>query len=183
MLRICILGADCTGKTTISKELAQYFGGLYVPEFARIFLSGRTAQLQLTDMISIARGQVELEASICSVCSVEKEIAFCDGSPLASVVWSRRYFGACAKELTEIAAIHTYDKYLLCSTDLPWKPDGLRNSLQFRDWLEIAFCTEMSDRDLQYARVSGAGPLRLACAVATLRAAFPQLRGHNSGGL
>jgi len=180
MLRICVLGADCTGKTTICKQLAQHFNGLYVPEFARTFLSGRIQQLQLADMVSIARGQIRLESSICSA---NKEIAFCDGSPLASIVWSRRYFGACAKELVDIAANHPYDKYLLCSIDLPWEPDGLRNSLRFREWLERAFCTEMDQRNLPYATISGVGSERLACAISLLNIEFPQLRGHSSGGL
>ena len=41
---ICLLGAECTGKTTLTQALAAHYGALWVPEYLRVFCDqhGRT---------------------------------------------------------------------------------------------------------------------------------------------
>ena len=34
---ICLIGAECTGKTTLAQALAQQMAGLWVPEYLRQF--------------------------------------------------------------------------------------------------------------------------------------------------
>ena len=43
-VRVCLMGAECTGKSTLAQALAAHFGGLWVPEYLRAFCDrqGRT---------------------------------------------------------------------------------------------------------------------------------------------
>ncbi|NJL72725.1 MAG: ATP-binding protein [Candidatus Competibacteraceae bacterium] len=39
--RVCIFGPESTGKSTLSKNLAQHFQTRFVPEYARTFMEQR----------------------------------------------------------------------------------------------------------------------------------------------
>ena len=62
--RIVILGPESTGKTTLSKELAQHYQTQWVPEFARNFLVTHGMNYDYDDLLTIARGQLASEIEI-----------------------------------------------------------------------------------------------------------------------
>jgi NadR type nicotinamide-nucleotide adenylyltransferase len=162
MLRICLIGADSTGKTTLAKALAAHFGTVYVPEYAREFLTRNGGTCTLRDMIHIASSQVDAEEVLIRAA---RNLIFCDGSPLASMVWSRRYFGTAEDSLVQLASKHGYALYLLTNIDLPWTVDGLRNSAEQRIWLHKEFVSALTTARSPYRLISGAGDERLNAAV------------------
>jgi nicotinamide riboside kinase len=160
--RVSIIGADCTGKTALAKSLADHYGTIWVPEFAREFLSANGGKCKVSDMITIGESQVRAEALAIPKAN---RIVFSDGSPLASCVWSLRYFGEITPDLIELARLHTYDLYLLADTDLPWEGDGLRDSQHLRNWLHQEFLSRLRCSGFRFNIIRGIGEQRVKSAI------------------
>ena len=65
IIRVVINGPESTGKTTLTKQLAEYFNTEYVPEFARDYLQEKwdlkKEVCSKEDLIVIVKEQVNLE--------------------------------------------------------------------------------------------------------------------------
>jgi nicotinamide riboside kinase len=160
--KVSIIGADCTGKTELAKALADHYETTWVPEFAREFLLVNGKECKVSDMITIGRGQVAAETLALPKAN---GVLFSDGSPLASCVWSLRYFGEITQDLIELAGLHTYDLYLFTDIDLPWVEDGLRNSRNLRQWLHKEFLSHLRRSGSRFSFVQGIGNRRTECAI------------------
>ncbi len=127
MRRICIIGAECTGKTTLAQALALHFNGRYVPEVLRQFcdVHGRTpTQAEQSTLIDLQLAQ-EDQAELLG-CQSGQDLLLCDTAPLLTAVYSQHYFAdhsllKCARSLHP-----RYSLTLLLSPDLPWVADGLQ---------------------------------------------------------
>jgi nicotinamide riboside kinase len=64
-LKIVLFGPESSGKTTLSKELANHYKTLWVKEYARDYLQKKwnveKKVCELEDLIPIAIGQIKLE--------------------------------------------------------------------------------------------------------------------------
>jgi GTPase SAR1 family protein len=59
MIKIILTGPESTGKTTLAKQLADYFHAPLVQEYARIFFQKKdTPQYNQADLTEIAKGQM-----------------------------------------------------------------------------------------------------------------------------
>ena len=67
IIKIAIYGPESTGKTTLSKQLADYFKTEWAPEFARDYLQEKwDSKKEICtpeDLLPIAAGQMALENS------------------------------------------------------------------------------------------------------------------------
>lgn len=126
--KIAIIGPESTGKTTLAKELANYFGGVMVPEFARSFLEKQGPEYSYEDLRKIAEGQLGLEDEIVSslINGTNRPIIFSDTELSVIRVWSEVVFGRCDHFILSSIAARPYDHYLLTFPDLDWEPDILR---------------------------------------------------------
>jgi GTPase SAR1 family protein len=65
IIKIALFGPESTGKTTLAKQLAEYYKTDWVPEFARDYLQEKWDKHQticdVNDMLPIAYGQTQLE--------------------------------------------------------------------------------------------------------------------------
>src|ERR1700748_476965 len=59
--KIVVIGPESTGKSTLCELLAQHYNTLWYPEFAREYLSIHGTKYTYDDLLTIAKGQVELE--------------------------------------------------------------------------------------------------------------------------
>ncbi|HSO45407.1 MAG TPA: ATP-binding protein [Rhodoferax sp.] len=128
-VRICLIGAECTGKTTLAQALALHFGGLWVPEELRAFcdLHGRTPRME--EQATIMRAQFEQEEQAAAqALQTGCGYVFCDSPPLLTAVYSDFYFSD--PSLFECAnALHArYALTLVLQPDLPWQPDGFQRA-------------------------------------------------------
>ena len=55
--RIAIVGPESTGKSLLSKELADHLQTVWVEEYAREFLNKLGREYKQADLIDIAKGQ------------------------------------------------------------------------------------------------------------------------------
>ena len=60
MMRIGIIGPESTGKTTLAKELAERYQGIFVPEYAREFVEKKgSTEVTWDELCEIAKKQIE----------------------------------------------------------------------------------------------------------------------------
>lgn len=126
---ICLIGAECTGKTTLAQALALHFGGLWVPEQLRAFcdLHGHTPRME--EQATIMRTQFEKEEQVAALArQAGCGYVFCDSPPLLTAIYSDYYFSD--RSLFDCArALHArYALTLVLLPDLPWQPDGLQRA-------------------------------------------------------
>jgi NadR type nicotinamide-nucleotide adenylyltransferase len=164
--RICLIGPECTGKTTLAQHLARELGALYVAEFAREYAEKRGNALTAADVEPIARGQlVDHDA---------ERIVF-DTDLISTVVYARHYYGSCPPWIEDEAKRRRADLYLLMDTDIAWQPDAARDTGgDEREDLFDAFRIALDEFATNWTIVSGTGEARIEAA----RAAFVSPRRH-----
>ncbi len=134
--KIVIIGPESTGKSTLSALLAEEFGTLWVPEYAREYLRRFGKSYGYQDLLEIAKGQLAGEDSLTGKLSGDpaaplygpdqSKLLFIDTDMYVMKVWSEFVFGRCHSFILNEAASRKYDLYLLCDVDLPWVADELR---------------------------------------------------------
>ena len=55
IIRIALIGPESTAKSTLSKDLAQHYETLWVPEYAREYLKTINWKYTLDDILKIAK--------------------------------------------------------------------------------------------------------------------------------
>ena len=171
--RICLVGPESTGKTTLGKRLADRFATLCLPEYGRTHTDIFGGKVDGADLERIALGH---DAAVCAARRQANRILIEDADPLMTAVWADMLLGARPPGLTVALA----DLYLLCNIDVPWVDDGTR---YFADpATRVRFMKRCEDelvaRNAAYVTLTGADwAEREAQAVAAIAAAFPGLAG------
>ncbi|MBC7494598.1 MAG: DUF4301 family protein, partial [Flavobacterium sp.] len=128
IIKIAMFGPESTGKTTLSKQLAEHFQTVWTPEFARNYLQEKwNAKQQICepeDLLSIAIGQIKLENESLNIAS---KYLFCDTNLLVTKVFSEIYYNFCDPVLDKAALKHQYDLFFLTDIDVLWQKDDLRD--------------------------------------------------------
>ena len=60
IIRIALIGPESTAKSTLSEALAKHYNTVWVKEYAREYLSILKSKYTLTDILTIAKEQLEL---------------------------------------------------------------------------------------------------------------------------
>jgi HTH-type transcriptional repressor of NAD biosynthesis genes len=144
--RICLLGAESTGKTTLARSLAVAYGDAWNPEYGRPYTEiGRDPDAPWTsdEFTHIARIQCWYEDSLAAAA---RRLLFCDTDAFTTALFHEVYLGEPTHAFDDLVA-RSYDLYLVCGLDVPWRHDGIREFEEQRHW--------MHDRYLERARASG----------------------------
>ncbi|PHV23643.1 nicotinamide-nucleotide adenylyltransferase [Janthinobacterium sp. BJB446] len=170
-VRVAILGAESSGKSTLAAALAERYGTVWVPEYLREFVEKQGRVPIAADQFGIARTQVEREAA---ATARARHFLFCDTTPLMTVVYSRHYFNGADAPLAALADATQYDLTLVTAPDSPWVADGLqRESEAVRQLIHRRLLDELAERQISYLLVSGSLAVRLAQADDWLSASTP----------
>jgi NadR type nicotinamide-nucleotide adenylyltransferase len=165
-VRIVVTGAESTGKTTLARQLADHFGALWVPEQARAYAERMQRPLTIEDVSAIGSAQIAAEdAAIADAIKHEHRMLVLDTDLISTVVYARHYYGTCPAWIEAEAVARRADLYLVCASDLPWTPDGIRDRPMHRQELDRAFREAMLEFKLSYDGVSGLGDDRFASAL------------------
>ena len=142
--KIVIIGPESTGKSTLCKQLAGHYNTLWCPEYARGYLLKYGTAYTYESLLTIAKGQLQLEEKYISSCenressmidsatvnfkpqTVNKPLLFIDTDMYVMKVWCEYVFGKCHQLILDTIAVRQYNLYLLCDIDLPWVKDELR---------------------------------------------------------
>ncbi|HEY5463602.1 MAG TPA: ATP-binding protein [Hanamia sp.] len=145
--KIVVIGPESTGKSTLCEKLASHYNTFWVPEYAREYLEKNGVEYNYDDLLTIAKGQIELEEGIRqqqsgnsyqlsdsnspftthhSPLTTHHSLLFIDTDLYVIKVWAEFVFNKCQNWILNRIAERKYDLYLLCDVDLPWVEDELR---------------------------------------------------------
>jgi nicotinamide riboside kinase len=166
--RVVLIGPECTGKTTLARELARRYGVEWVPEFARTFVEATRRPVRFEDVDAIGRGQ---QAAEDRARRDRSRLLVLDTDLVSTCVYSRHYYGDCPPWIEEAVPGRLSDLYLLLATDVPWVPEGyLREQPERREELYARFRQTLAELGARVVEVRGTWEQRRATAIAAIDA-------------
>jgi HTH-type transcriptional regulator, transcriptional repressor of NAD biosynthesis genes len=145
--RVCILGAESTGKTTLARRLAALYSTVWNPEYGRPYtLIGRPDEAAWTswEFTHIARMQCWYEDFLAETAN---RVLFTDTDAFTTAVFHEVYLGTPATAFDDLVG-REYSLLVVCALDVPWRHDGIRAFEAQRLW--------MHERYVEHARENGA---------------------------
>jgi NadR type nicotinamide-nucleotide adenylyltransferase len=175
--KIVIIGPESTGKSTLCELLARHFNTIWVREFAREYLLQNGKKYAYEDLLTIAKGQIDLENKGLDELSEEQtessrtRLLFIDTDMHVMKVWSEFVFGKCDQYILDEIVHRKYDLYLLCDVDMPWIKDELREypDLTTREKLYHFYKDILINQNVPWVEVSGSYEERLQRAIEAVR--------------
>lgn len=170
IVRVAILGAESSGKSTLASALAARQGSLWVPEFLREFVDAHQRVPREEDQFLIASTQLQRERALEQQLQQQNllpqrsscQFLFCDTTPLMTALYSRCYFSRIDPDLEQLASSHAYDLTLVTAPDGPWVADGLqRESAAVRQQIHRQLREELAARAIAFTQVEGTLAQRL----------------------
>ncbi len=160
--RISISGPESSGKTWLSRQLADHYRTRFVEEYSREYLEIHGAGYGIEDVVRIAKGQLERENAMARQC---EHLLFCDTDLLVTKIWCEVVYHRCPAWIEDRFHDHVYDLYLLCFPDIPWEADPLRENPNDRDILFDLYQKALEEKGLPFKIVKGLGEARLKNAI------------------
>ena len=159
-------GPESCGKTSLALELGARLQCPVIPEVARDYLQQKLLQdpafsYRAEDLLEIARQHLECEATLLAR---RPERLVLDTDLRVILVWHQVRFGEGNKELERMFARSLQAAprlFLLCSPDLPWEPDPLRENPADRRELFKLYRQQLDQLALPYHVIEGFGAARV----------------------
>jgi NadR type nicotinamide-nucleotide adenylyltransferase len=170
--KVVILGPECTGKSELSEYLANYFGTVWVEEYARTYISALPRPYEQEDLRVIARGQLSLEDTRAPKAN---RVLICDTDLYVIKIWSQFKYGFVDEEILEAIATRKYDLYLLSYIDVPWAYDPQREHPDQRGELFDLYHHEMLRQHVPFTIIKGTREERRASAVRSIKMLLGEL--------
>jgi nicotinamide riboside kinase len=174
---VAILGAECTGKTTLAAALAAQLRedtGLRVgrvDEHLRAWCDREGRTPRRDEQPAIAHAQTDAIDDAAR----RHDIVIADTTALMTAVYSRFVFDDTSLNAQAVAAHRRVDVTLVTAVDLPWQPDGIqRDGAHVREPVLRTLRGLLLEHGLAFSMVSGSGDRRLQAAMDAVAA---RLRG------
>lgn len=171
---VALLGAECTGKSTLAQQLAaalraQGTPAVVVPEALRDFCArmGRTPRRDEQQAIA------EAQSAAITRAAAQHPIVIADTTALMTAVYSEQVFGDTSLYARGLRDHRIAGLTLLAATDLPWQADGYqRDGTAARQAVDRLLRQVLDRSGTPYSVILGDGPRRLQSALAALRRAI-----------
>ena len=174
-LRVAVIGAECTGKTTLCQALAQDAAGIWVPELLREFVQTSGRVPSPAEQPLLIEEQVRREhKALAEAARKGATRVLIDSTPLVTALYSAMYYED--RTLLALASSHQrrYDVTLVTATDLTWEADGIqRDGPAARDRFHALLTHWLVAENIPHALIEGSGAARLAAARAAIDGAKP----------
>ncbi|MBS1796753.1 MAG: AAA family ATPase [Acidobacteria bacterium] len=161
--RICFLGGESSGKSTLTARLAREFGTEFVPEYGRTLSEEKNNVLEYEDLLRIAKTHIADEERLAQTAD---RYLFIDTTPLTTLYYSHHLFGKADPELFWLSH-RRYDRTFLCAPDFPFVQDGWREDGGFRERQHEWYLETLAARAIPYTLLEG-DPAARAATVAKL---------------
>jgi NadR type nicotinamide-nucleotide adenylyltransferase len=171
--RVCILGAESTGTTTLARDLARELQTCWVPEYGREYSETKMRAGDNTwttdEFVDIARQQNRMEDAAARVAN---KILICDTDSFATTLWHRRYLGFENPAVAVVAAQRQCHLYLLTGDEIPFVQDGLRDGEHIRHEMQTWFVQALERQAVSWRLIEGSREARLQAALREIRQQF-----------
>ena len=164
MRRFVLTGPECSGKTTLSKSLAEHFQGKYLAEPARRILYGVGA-FTPRDLLVILRGYINRDDA-----NFSDTTLFLDTDLQNLFLWWQEKYGPAPRELCRAYKAQSERFFLLCRPDLPWVYDPLRENPIDRARIFELYYRDLVDIKLPFEVIEGNGIGRLEMSIESVAA-------------
>ncbi|MEP6948963.1 MAG: ATP-binding protein, partial [Ginsengibacter sp.] len=191
--KFVVIGPESTGKSTLCSQLAKHYHTIWVREYAREYLEKNGMDYTYDDLLTIAKGQIDLEeagiryqisavshqpsaisfglpqltAHSSQLTTHSSGLLFIDTDMYVMKVWCEYVFNKCHNWILNRIADRKYDGYLLCNADLPWVIDNLREypDVETRNRLLHFYRDLMVNQSAPWIDISGNYEERLGKAI------------------
>lgn len=155
-MRVIIVGAESTGKTTLAKALAKRLNTKCALEYGRFLTESKSAtgtevEWLPEDFDHIARMQDALEDHLARQAN---KVLIADTNSFATRIWMERYLGK-KMPLSDELNLHQQPLYAVTPASTPFVQDGLRDGKHVREWMEERFIEELVLHNLDFVTVEG----------------------------
>lgn len=163
--RVCVVGAESTGKTTLVRAMSERHGTKGVGEYGRDYTiakkdAGTNDHWTTEDFVRIAQEQQRLEDEAAIGAG---PLFFCDTDAMTTALWHERYQGCSSRAVDRLGRTRTYDLFVLCDIDIPWERDEIRLGAETRAAMHRRFLDVLSTQRFEpWIVVSGSVEQRMA---------------------
>ena len=171
---VALLGAESTGKTTLAAEIGAALAARgirveVVAEFLREFCDVHARTPRRDEQTGIAAAQTaRIDAA-----AKRSEVVVADTTALMIAVYSDLVFADAGLYDDALAAQRRVDLTLVTALDLPWQADGLmRDGAHVREPVDAKLRAALARGAVANTTIAGAGPARVAAALAAIDAAL-----------
>lgn len=161
---VAIVGAECSGKTTLAMATAEALSGTYVPELLRSFVAEQGRPPRRDEQAALMHDQIR------SAAQASRGWAVVDGGALMTAVYSLLYFDDDSL-VDEAVRYHAQvcELTVWCGIDVPWQPDpGQRDGPEHRARADAIIAAIVAEHALPVLPVTGAVADRLAAVLGAL---------------
>ena len=159
--RLVLLGAESSGKTTLSVALAEALGTVWVPEYGRTLHEQKLGALVYEDLVYIGRRQLELEDE---ATPQAHGWLVCDTNAATTALYSYYYFHRCDPALQRLAQVcrQRYAHTFVCMPTVPFEDDGWRGPEALRQFQHGAILMQLELLGIPYTLLDGSVAERVA---------------------
>jgi HTH-type transcriptional repressor of NAD biosynthesis genes len=168
--RVCVLGAESTGKTTLAGDVAEALETQWVAEYGRTYCEEmHDPQAYVWSTADFERIIEHQHADEDALAGTANRVLICDTDAFTTCVFHQVYLGAPAPPHLRDQVRH-YDLYLLTDPATAFEQDatGLRDP-SARSAMHAAYETMLASGRKRFINVSGDRASRTAQAVAAVR--------------
>lgn len=149
--RICFLGGESSGKSTLTARLAKEFKTNFVKEYGRTLSEEKDNRLVFEDLLRIAKTHIADEEKLAETAD---RYLFIDTTPLTTMLYSEYLFGKVDPELVWLSH-RRYDRTFLCAPDFNFVQDGTREGNGFRERQHDWYLQKLAARAIPYTLLTG----------------------------
>jgi len=157
-IRIVILGAESTGKTTLAQRLASHYQTLWVPEVGREVAEEKMKNDQYVwtsqDFVDIGLGQAQREDGMAGECN---KILVCDTGAFATGIWHERYMEFRSSEVELFATSRPIPTMYLIPEVAGKKfvSEAIRDGEHLREWMVELFLQRLKEDHRPFVVLKG----------------------------
>jgi HTH-type transcriptional regulator, transcriptional repressor of NAD biosynthesis genes len=163
--RVCVIGPESTGKTTLAERLARHYGTVVATEYARSLIDRHGGEVREDLLPLIVRGQAASEAALARCAN---RILICDSDAFTTTLYWQLYFGSCPEWVRQEAERRAYDLYLVTVPDTPFVADSQRNHPDRRQWFFDRCIEWVERRSARFVVIGGTWEARFDAACAAV---------------
>lgn len=160
--RVVFLGAESTGKSTLTEQMAAEYQTAFVPEVGRFVWQEKKGELSPDDYVAIALGHRQLEDE--AILKAHRYL-FVDTNAITTMFFSY-YYGREARDALKELANDCKSRYahtFVCADDIAFEQDGWRDNAEWRKRAQGMVLYDLAIRGIGYETVAGSIEARVMC--------------------